>query len=273
MQRARFQHQSIGISYLDSSPTDRQRPAVLLMHGFPDSAEMWAAQSAFLHEQGLRVIAPDMRGYGESDMAATTADYSVDCILADTLALLDHLGIAKTHVVGHDWGAVLAWMLAGRHPERVERLVAVSVGHPTAYARAGLDQKLAGWYTLYFLLRGLSERLLMGNSVLGMRQLLSTHPDIEEVLRRMKQPGRLTAALSIYRANLATVLFKRQPDVAAPTLGIWSRGDRYLVESQMKHSDRYMRGPWRCETIDGGHWIPLEHPDQLNALLLQHLRT
>lgn len=271
MLRARYRHDGLSLSYLDSAPGDRARPAVLLMHGFPDSAAMWHAQIEALHGAGFRAIAADMRGYGESDIAARTADYHAQRILADSAALLDHLQIDKAHVVGHDWGSVLAWMFAGYYPQRVGRLVTISVGHPTAYGRAGLDQKLAGWYTLYFQLRGLSERLLLGRGPLSVERWLSTHPACVEVLQRLRQPGRLRAALSLYRANLATVLFRRQPDVLAPTLGIWSRSDRYLVESQMRDSARHARGSWRLEVLDGGHWIPLEQPERLNALLREHL--
>lgn len=272
MQRAQFDRSGLRLSYLDSAPNDRARPAVLLLHGFPDSAEMWCAQIEALHAAGFRAIAPDMRGYGESDMAAQTADYRMEQVLADHVALLDHLGLERADVVGHDWGAVFAWMLAGYYPQRVRRLVAVSVGHPTAYARAGIDQKLAGWYTLYFLMRGLSEYMLSGDGPLSLRRLLRSHPAFDEVRGRMRQPGRLTAALRVYRANLVAVLFRRHPPVEAPTLGIWSSGDAYLVESQMQRSVRYARSAWRYEKLDGGHWIPLEQPGRLNELLLSFLR-
>ncbi|MFA5938933.1 MAG: alpha/beta hydrolase [Sinimarinibacterium sp.] len=271
MQRARFSHSGIGISYLDSAPGDMTRPAVLLLHGFPDSAEMWRSQIEALHGQGFRAIAPDMRGYGESDIAARTADYAAKCVRADYVALLDHLGIERADVVGHDWGAVFAWMLAGYHPARVRRLVAISVGHPTAYARAGLGQKIAGWYTLYFLIRGLSERLLAGSGLLSLRRLLRSHPQMDEVQRRMWVPERLTAALRVYRANLFGVLFRRHPAVSAPTLGIWSERDAYLVESQMTNSRRFANGFWTYERLSGGHWIPLEQARRLNGILLRFL--
>ncbi|MDD3763140.1 MAG: alpha/beta fold hydrolase [Nevskiales bacterium] len=271
MHRARYDHDGLSLSYLDSAPDDPARPAVLLLHGFPDSAQMWHEQIEALHAAGLRAIAPDMRGYGDSSMAASTGDYAAARILGDFAALLDHLDIQRAHVVGHDWGAVLAWMFAGRFPQRVDRLAVISVGHPTAYARAGVDQKIAGWYTLFFLLRGISERLLLSSGPTGLRTLMRSHPDVEEVLQRMRQPGRMTAALGIYRANLSQVLFGKHPSVEAPTLGIWSEGDAYLVESQMKNSDRYVGAPWRYERVPGGHWVPLEQPERLNALLLDHL--
>lgn len=272
MPRACFTRDGLSLSYLDSAPGDLARPVVLLLHGFPDHAAMWTAQIDALHAQGYRAIAPDLRGYGESAIPPRIADMQMRRLIEDAAALLDTLGIAKAHVVGHDWGAVLAWMFAAHYADRTQTLTAISVGHPTAYARAGLDQKLAGWYTLFFQLRGICERILLGNGRISAGSLLRTHPQVDEVMRRMREPGRLSAALAIYRANLASVLFTRQPDVQAPTLGIWSRGDKYLVESQMRDSARYVRGSWRCEILDGGHWIPLEQPQRLTALLLDHLR-
>lgn len=271
MNRQRFTTRGLELSYLDSAPGDRQRPVALLLHGFPDAAAMWQPQIDALHANGYRCIAPDTVGCGESQIATTRADYNVLRIVADVVALLDHLRLDEVDVVGHDWGAVQAWLLAARHPQRVRRLVALSVGHPMAYARAGTDQKIAGWYIAFFLLAGLSERLLSGEGRLSLRRVFASHPQMDEVLHRLRAPGRLTAALRIYRASLVTALFTSHPAVAAPTLGIWSRGDRFLVESQMAGSARYVTGPWTYRETGGGHWIPIEQPDWLNRQLLSFL--
>ncbi len=273
LQRARFTHRGFELAYLDSAPGDMQRPPVLLLHGFPDTADMWAAQIEALHAAGFRCIAPDTLGCGESDMAPRVRDYHARLIASDHAALLDHLGIEKAHVAGHDWGAVIAWFLAAHFPERVKRLAVMSVGHPTAYGRSGLKQKLLGWYTLFFQLGGFAEWLLGGNGYFGLARVFSSHPRMEEVVTRLRQPGRLTGALRIYRAALYPVLIQRQPNVSAPTLGIWSDGDRFLTESQMQASENYVDGPWRYERLQGHHWIPLEQPDTLNALLVSHFRA
>lgn len=271
MQSAKIVHQGLTLRYLDSAPGDGVRPAVLLLHGFPDHAGMWSAQMTFLHARGFRAIAPDLRGFGDSDMARRAADYHWSEVVADQLALLDHLGIQQAHVVGHDWGAMFAWMLAGRYPARVKRLVVISVGHPMAYARAGLMQKLRGWYIGYFMLAGIAESLLRLPFFPGFRSVFPSHPEGAAVVARMRAPGRWKAALRVYRANLLSVLFGRHPKARADTLGIYSRGDRYLVESQMQRSERWVHGHWRYAALPGGHWIPLEQPDALNALLAEHL--
>ena len=269
--RNRFSHRGLSLSYLDSAPGDSTRPAVLMLHGFPDSSAMWTPQIEFLHRVGYRCIAPDTVGCGESEVAAQRGGYHALKIIEDHRALLDHLQVRRAHVVGHDWGAALAWMLVGRHPERVRSLTALSVGHPLAFARAGMDQKRASWYMMFFQLPGLSERLLLGSGRLSLRRLAASHPELDEVMTRMSKPGRLTAALRIYRANLDAMFARKHPRVTVPTLGIWSRGDTAVLEAQMRDSARYVDGPWTYEVVDGGHWIPLEQPEYLNARLRAHL--
>ena len=254
-------HDGLKLSYLDSAPGDTTRPAVLLLHGFPDEATVWAPQIPVLHAAGFRVLAPDMRGYGESDMAPARGDF---------LALLDHLGIDQAHVAGHDWGAPLAWMLAGWHPRRVRKLVVMSVGHPTAYARGGITQKLKGWYTVFFQIGGLCERQLLGDGRFSLPRVFPGHPDIDTVMARMRRPGRMTAALRIYRANMPGVLFGQFPTVVADTWGVYTTGDAFLAPDQMLKSGRWVAGQWRYTGLPGGHWMTLEQPERINAILLEH---
>jgi pimeloyl-ACP methyl ester carboxylesterase len=269
--RFHFRHRGLTLSYLDSAPGHQGRPAVLLLHGFPDEATLWTGQIRALHTAGYRCIAPDTVGCGESDIAARRRDYRALEIVSDHLALLDELGIANAHVVGHDWGAVLAWLLAGYFPDRARSLTVLGVGHPTAYARAGLKQKLLAWYTYYFLLAGISDRLLQGDSSLSLTRYFQ-HPRKQQVLARLRRPGRMTAALRIYRANVLTILLQKQPRPSAPTLGIWAEGDRFLVESQMVRSQHWVSGPWRYQRFPGDHWTPLVQAARLNEALLDHLQ-
>jgi pimeloyl-ACP methyl ester carboxylesterase len=268
--RVSFRHRGLALSYLDSAPGDRSRPVVLLLHGFPDDATLWTGQMAGLHAAGYRCIAPDNVGCGESAIAPRLRDYRALEIVGDHLALLDRLGIGRAHVLGHDWGAVLAWLLAGYHPERVERLAVLGVGHPSAYARSGPRQKLLAWYTYFFMLPGVSERLLLAAGP-GMLGSVFEHPDAHAVFERLRRPGRMTAALRIYRANVATILLRRHPKPRAPTLGIWAEGDRALTESQMTDSARWVDGPWRYERYPGHHWTMAGEPDRLLEVLLEHL--
>lgn len=266
-----FTHDGLQLAYRDSAPDDSTRPVVLLLHGFPDSSRMWAQQMAALHARGFRAVAPDTRGCGDSDVSQRRRDYRAPVVAADFVALLDHLGAERADIVGHDWGAVLAWVMAGHWPERVRRLVALSVGHPDAYAAGGWAQKKASWYMGLFALGGVAERALLGRGRFSLERVLPDHPDATEVRHRLARPDRTTAALRIYRANLWALLTGSQPPVAADTLGVWSDGDRYLVEAQMRASADFVRGSWRYERLPGGHWIPLTQGEALNTLLAEHL--
>jgi pimeloyl-ACP methyl ester carboxylesterase len=244
-------------------------PPVLLLHGFPDDRAVWRHQIPALVAAGYTVIAPDQRGCGESQAPTEVAAYRIERLVADLVALLDGLGIERARIVGHDWGAVLGWQLAIRHPERVEHYVALSVGHPNAYATAGLAQKLKGWYTLLFLWRGGAEAILSARNWAFFRAFTALPTEAPLWIARLSAPGRLTAAINWYRANLATLLFDRFPPAGVPVTGVWSRGDRYLTEGQMTASAAHATGGWRYHRLDGcGHWMTLEAPDAVNALLI-----
>lgn len=266
--RSSIHHRGYRLSYLDSYPDDPRKPVILLLHGFPDSAAMWEKCVEPLSRAGYRCIAPDTIGCGESEMARKVSDYRMQDVTSDFLHLMDELQVKRFILVGHDWGAVLAWYLSIHYPERVQRLVAVSVGHPTAYARDGIRQKLRGWYTLFFQLRGIAERLLLADGPTGLARLISRHPDTTEVMQRLREPGRMSAAIGLYRANLKDLLLKTYAPAQGPVLCIWSEQDAYLTETQASGSAAYVDGEFRFEKLGGGHWIPLDQPEPLSELIL-----
>jgi pimeloyl-ACP methyl ester carboxylesterase len=226
-------------------------PAVLLLHGFPDSSALWRDVTPLLVKAGYQVVAPDQRGFGASDAPRGSRNYRIEHIVRDAIGLLNVLGIEKAHLGGHDWGAAIGWFLAGEHPDRFHSLTAISVGHPRSYANAGLEQKRKGFYTLLFQLRGLAEWYLSAD---------------------LSRPARLTAALNWYRANLVRVLTGKHPRCPLPALGIWSSRDFALAESQMTRSKEYVDNTWRYERLEGfSHWIPLEAPEALSRLILEFI--
>jgi pimeloyl-ACP methyl ester carboxylesterase len=242
---------------------------VLLVHGFPDDHEVWRHQIAALVQAGYRVIAPDMRGCGASDAPAGVAHYKLERLVADLVALLDQLRIERVRLVGHDWGAVIAWTLAAQHPERVHNYVALSVGHLNAYTRAPLEQKLKGWYVVMFQLRGFAEWLMQRQDWRFTRWFTDQHAELPNWIARLSQPGRLTAAISWYRANLQLIFPARHPKVRCPVLGVWSERDRYLCEQQMTDSRRWVEGAWRYERVAAAsHWLQLDKPELINRLIL-----
>ena len=249
---------------------------VLLLHGFPDSSHLWRHQVPALVDAGLRAIVPDLRGFGESDRPEGVEEYAIARSVADMVAVLDQLGVERTHVVGHDWGAVVAWGLGAFAPERVERLVAMSVGHPGALPRRTLREREKGWYQLLFQFAGVAEQLVARDDWQLFRELLDGHRDVGRAVADLSRPRALTAALNWYRANLSPEreLQRRPPfpAIAAPTLGLWSSGDRYLAEERMRRSGERVTGPWRYERIeDASHWMQLDAPERINALLLDFL--
>lgn len=243
---------------------------VILLHGFPDSSYVWRNQIKVLAGSGYKVIAPDLRGFGDSDAPQGRGQYTLNIIAKDVTELLDHLDIKKAIFVGHDWGAALGWYLAIRHPERIERYVAISVGHPRAY-RSGIEQKLRGWYAFAFQFPVISEQMVRACDWYVLRKMTGNHAENDVWIKDLSREGRLTAGLNWYRANGLGVIFGNFPNVHVPVLGIWSTGDRFLAQDQMKNSARYVNADWHYEKIDGSsHWISLDAPDRLNALLLDY---
>jgi len=245
---------------------------VLLVHGFPDSHAVWREQIPALVDAGYRVIAPDLRGFGASDMPGTVADYHLTTLVGDLLGLLDALHIDRVRLVAHDWGAVIAWRLVIDHPDRVRCYVALSVGHPMAYAKAGLQQKLKGWYVLMFQLRGFPEWLLTRRNWSVFRRFSGFPQEFPQWRALLGRPGRLTAGINYYRANLHLLLPRRSSPVRVPVTGIWSDGDRFVAEDQMRRSADYCAAGFDYHRVDGAnHWMQLDAPGKVNPLILRAL--
>ena len=152
---------------------------VILLHGFPDTGDLWRHQVPALVGGGFRAIVPDMRGRGRSSRPAAVEDYRLSAIVRDVTGILDALEVGRAHVVGHDWGAVVAWLVAALAPERVDRLVAISVGAPGAVSKPTLEQLQRGWYRILFLFEGIAEELVQRDDWYLLRELLQGAADLE----------------------------------------------------------------------------------------------
>jgi pimeloyl-ACP methyl ester carboxylesterase len=249
-----------------------QGPAVLLLHGFPDTHRVWRKQIPVLAAAGYRVLAPDLRGYGRSDAPRGVARYQLAQLRGDVLGVLDRLHIDKVSLVGHDWGGLIGWQLAALAPQRVSCLVSLSTGHPSAIACAGTLQRLRMSYILGFVLPGIAEHTLRAGDWFLMRQFTSEPGQAEYWKRDLSAPGRLTAALNYYRANVGLALPEPYPRVRVPVMGVWSDRDPALGERQMRDSAAYVDGAFRFERIHGAdHWLQLTAHEQVNRLLLDFL--
>jgi pimeloyl-ACP methyl ester carboxylesterase len=235
---------------------------------------LWRNQVPALAEAGFRVIVPDLRGYGRSSKPDAVDAYALPLIVDDVVAVLAGAGADKAHVVGHDWGASLAWRLASVAPEKVDHLVVLSVGHPATF-RSTREQLEKSWYMLLFQFPGIAERWLADDNWSNFRSWTG-HPDAAAVIAELESNGSLTPGLNYYRANLPPQSWvgpaRQWPLVDAPTMGVWSTGDAFLTERQMTDSSGIVSGHWRYERLDGpSHWMQLDDPVSVNRLLLDFL--
>ena len=257
-----------------------QGPTVLMLHGFPDSRFLWRHQVPALVDAGYRVIAPDLRGFGEAPRPLDVRSYRRPALVADALGLLDALELERVHLVGHDWGASLSWRIAGSYPDRIERLVVMSVGAPMTPGWETEEQKKASWYFEFFCQSGVSEAAIVAENWKRFRDWCHGQGDQDRYLRDLARPRALTAGLNWYRGAFTPPEpgeapwppLPRWEKVRCPTLGVWGEEDPFLLEPQIAGSAPFVDAPWRYERIgDAGHWLMLDQPDALNHLLLEFL--
>ena len=261
-----------------AGPHDGRR--VLLLHGFPQTSWSWRAQLSTLGNAGYRAVAPDQRGYSVGARPPAITDYALDHLVADVLALADTMEMDTFDLVGHDWGGMVSWVVAARHPARVRSLSVVSTPHPLALRHALLggdpDQARRSNYMEVFRQPEVPEKLLLGadGSGSGLRDLFAASglnsSDAREYITVLTQPGAMTAALNWYRAMGGDDLADLSP-IAVPTLYVWSSGDAALGRSAAEASANYVAGPYQFVVLDGvSHWIPEAAPHELDRLLIAH---
>lgn len=256
---------------------------VLLLHGFPQTAWSWHHQLEALSAAGMRALAFDQRGYSPGARPEGVDAYGVDHLVADALAVADAAGMERFDLVGHDWGGMLAWIVAARHPSRVRTLSVFSTPHPAAFGEALLggdaDQAARSSYIEVFREPGTAERALLGEdgSGDGLRAMFAASglagAEVEVFVDAMRDPGALAAALNWYRAMSPEDLVGMGP-VVMPTLYVWSTEDVALGRRAAEGTAKWVEGPYRFEVLQGvSHWIPEMAPEESCRLLLDHLAT
>lgn len=253
--------------------------AVFLLHGFPQTSHEWRAQLPALAEAGYRAIAPDQRGYSPRARPLEVSEYSVVTLATDVTAMADALGIERFHVVGHDWGAAVAWAVAGLFPERIRSVAPISVPHPDAFAAVLSDpascQYQASSYFDFFVTPAATD-LFISNGGANLRAVYAGIPeaDIDVYVAALGTREAMDGALNWYRANVENRNINAPPlgPTRVPALFVWSDGDTALCREGAELTESFVEAPYRFEIIAGvNHWVPDLAPDQLNALLLAHL--
>ncbi len=247
-------------------------PAVLLIHGNPDSAQLWRHQIAPLVQAGHRVITYDLLGCGASDRPPETQAYAQSRDVAGAWAVADALGIDNFYaVVGHDRGCGVAWGMAIETPRRVGRLIAMGAGHPAGGVRPSIGQLEKSWYGLRFQFPDAEDYLRRDNWRM-LREWLRHHPETDSWIADLSRPGGLAAMLSWYRANWNPLAPRPAVprSVSIPVVGLWSTGDAYLGEDQMLASERHVTGGWRYVRLEAaGHFMQLDRPDEVSRILIE----
>lgn len=262
----------------DYGPSDG--PVVVLLHGFPQFADSWQPVATRLAAAGYRCLVPDQRGYSPGARPGRRRDYRMPLLVEDVRALVAASGAQRVHLVGHDWGAVVAWAFAHEHPQRLASLTPVSVAHPAAFLRAfGTSrQALASWYVFAFQLPYLPERALVGGrrSWHALSQRLQdsgqTAGRADRDAQRMGQDGTLTAALNWYRASLLVRPGDYNAPTTVPTMFAWGDQDKFCMPAAAHATGRFVSAAYRFEAFAGAsHWLPEEQAPRMSAALLEHL--
>ena len=252
-----FSRDGLRFATSDAGPADGD--VVVCLHGFPQGPEAYDAVVARLTPHGLRVLVPEQRGYCPTARPPRRRDYALPELVADVVALLDAAGARRVHLVGHDWGGVVAWATAARHPGRVASLTVLSQAHPAAFGAAMTrsTQPLRSTYVAFFQLPVVPERLLLagGGTLLAASLRRSGLPAglAAGYARRHAAPGSLTAALNWYRA-----LPHAGPvgPVEVPVTYLHGRRDPFYARAAVTGTAAHVRGPYREVSLDTGHWVP-----------------
>ena len=270
--------------HLHVTQTGPQRgPLAILLHGFPEFWYGWRGQIPSLAAAGYRVWAPDQRGYNLSDKPRGMVAYNLDMLAADVVGLVDASGQERASLIGHDWGGAVAWWVAAKYPQRLERLVVINCPHGAVlrrHLRRSLAQQRRSWYMFFFQVPWLPEVVLRrANWRLLVRMLKEsgtpqafTATDLELYRRAWSQPGAVTAMLNWYRAMLQVPPepAPRRP-IEVPTLLIWGQQDKFLGQDMAQPSIDLCSAGRLVFVPDATHWVHLEQPDRVNTMLKEFL--
>ncbi|TDA30709.1 MAG: alpha/beta hydrolase [Hadesarchaea archaeon] len=253
---------------------------VLLLHGFPEFWYSWRHQLPVLGKY-FRAVAPDLRGYNESDRPEGEENYRLEILVEDVVGLVEKLGDGRGMVVGHDWGGVIAWAFASLHPDLTEKLVIMNAPHPSVMAEriSSPEQSRRSWYISFFRKEREPEKFLEAENYAVLKEVLRStaikpafkEEDLEKFVEAWSKPGALRAGINYYRANGPEGQARKLPKVKVPTLVIWGKEDAFL-SLEVSRADEYVEAPYEVVYLENcGHWVQNEEPELVNRLLLEFL--
>lgn len=271
-------------------------PLLIMLHGFPEFWYSWRHQIPALAEAGYHVVAPDLRGYNESDRPKGVRRYRIERLTADVMALIEHFGAQEAVILAHDWGGGIAWQFALDYPQATSRLIVMNAPHPAAFAanmRRGrlpnFRQLRRSWYMFFFQIPWLPE-FLLGRNVRrfvegafrgqAISQDAFTDADIDAFVAAASKPGAIGAGINYYRAafrgGMGARIFTGRgaslPKITAPTLVIWGEQDQALGKELTHGMEQFFAGPFEIKYIpNASHWVQQEEPDLCNQYIKQFL--
>ncbi len=279
-----FDYAQVGSVRLHYAATGNGEKLILLLHGFPEFWYSWRNQLVDLSDE-YTVVAPDMRGYNLSDKPENISDYKIDKLADDVIGLIDYFGRKKAFVVGHDWGASVAWAVASKHPEYVEKLIALQVPPiPVFRKNQSLKQFLASWYVFFFQIPKLPEWLLRQNDFQGLADGLKkstvekdifTEAEISEYKKSWGEMNALTSALNYYRANILNRLIGTQQEtfkITVPTLFIYGEQDHAILPETVQGIEEFIDAPYEeLHVPTSGHWVQQEASEAVTEMIREFI--
>jgi len=260
-------------------------PAIILLHGFPENSYAWKRQIPFIASAGYRVWAPDQRGYNLSDKPQGIAAYNLDELAADVIGLINAMGQNQVVLVGHDWGAAVAWWVAAKYPDRLAKLVVMNVPHDEVMQknlRHSFTQMKKSWYMFFYQLPWLPEilskrhdwKLLVDTLINSSRPGTFTDNDLQQYRQAWSQPKAYQSMLNWYRAVFQKPAIPLSNSrITVPTLLIWGAQDKFLGKEMAQPSIDLCDDGRLAFIEDASHWLQHEEPEQVNELIMEFLKA
>ncbi|MEM9898268.1 MAG: alpha/beta hydrolase, partial [Pseudomonadota bacterium] len=248
-------------------------PGVVLLHGHPETSIMWEPLARKAAEDGYRVVAFDQRGYSPGARPKGVEPYTRENQVADVLAIADAMGFGEFHLVGHDWGAVIAWATAILHPERLVSLTTMAIPHPETLRAMVVDDTPA--YIKLFSLPWIPEATLLFNDLSSYKDFYTeqSEEEIEEYLGVFSEPGASTAALNWYRGiqDSISIITAGDPSIETPTLFVYGDKEFWVTPAYLEQQRTLMKGPYAEIELEAGHWLIQPQTDAVVSALMQHM--